>query len=84
MFMVLKRIKSLVPKELAELAQLGRSLSKRCNEIWRTSIPMVRWRLSTLGSSTRVFARYRVGFSSTFILRPLIHSRQFLVSVNAL
>ncbi len=67
-FKVLKHIRSGVPKELAELAQLGRSLWKRRKEIlahFDTERRMVRWRRSMVDSSICRVSRWVSGISIT-------------------
>lgn len=87
MFKTLKRLKSGVPKELAELAQLGRSLWKRRKEIlayFETGasngpVEAINGRLEHLRGIA-------LGFRNLehYILRSLIHSGQLRERINAL
>ena len=87
MYKVLGRIKSGVPKELAELAQLGRSLWKRRKEILACfdtgasngPVEAINGRLEHLRGIA-------LGFRNLehYILRSLIHSGQLRESINAL
>lgn len=87
MFETLNRIKSGVSKELAELAQLGRSLWKRRKEILAYSdtgasdgpVEAINGRLE----HSRGIA---LGFRNLkhYILRSLIHSGQLQERINAL
>ncbi len=87
MFKVLTRIKSGVPKELAELAQLGRSLWKRRKEILayfdtgasNGPVEAINGRLEHLRGIA-------LGFRNLehYILRSLIHSGQLQERINAL
>jgi transposase len=87
MFKTLKRIKSGVPAELAELAQLGRSLWKRRKEILayfdtgasNGPVEAINGRLEHLRGIA-------LGFRNLdhYILRSLIHSGQLRERINAL
>ena len=87
MFKTLKRIKSGVPKELAELAQLGRSLWKHRKEILASfdtgasngPVEAINGRLEHLRGIA-------LGFRNLdhYILRSLIHSGQLRERINAL
>lgn len=87
MFKTLKRVKTGVPKELAELAQLGRSLWKRRKEILayfdtgasNGPVEAINGRLEHLRGIA-------LGFRNLehYILRSLIHSGQLRERINAL
>ncbi len=87
MFKTLKRIKSGVPKELAELAQLGRSLWKRRKEILayfdtgasNGPVEAINGRLEHLRGIALGFRNLK-----HYILRSLIHSGQLRERINAL
>ena len=85
-FKVLKRIRSGVPKELAEPTQLGRSLWKRRNEILayfdtgasNGPVEAINGRLEYLRGTA-------LGFRNLehYIVRSLIHSGQLRERINA-
>lgn len=87
MFKTLKRLKSGVPKELTELAQLGRSLWKRRKDILayfdtgasNGPVESINGRLEHLRGIA-------LGFRNLehYIVRSLIHSGQLQERINAL
>lgn len=87
MFKVLTRIKSGVPKELAELVHLGRSLWKRRKEILayfdteasNGPVEAINGRLEHLRGIALGFRNLQ-----HYILRSLIHSGQLRESINTL
>ena len=87
MYKVLNRIKSGVPKELAELAQLGRSLWKRRKEILAYfDTGASNGPVEAINGRLEYLRGIALGFRNLehYILRSLIHSGQLRESINAL